>query len=66
MRESVIYQEIQAEAKAIGENIGEARGEEKKALEIARNLLNLGISTEQIIQATGLSAEQLQQLQSSD
>lgn len=63
MRESVIYQEIKAEGEVEGEARGraegEARGEERKALEIAQNMLKAGMSSEQVMQLTGLSAEQL-------
>ncbi len=42
---------------------GRAEGELSKGLEVARNLLAMGMSCSQIIQATGLTEEQLKQLQ---
>ena len=42
---------------------GRAEGELSKGLEVARNLLAMGMSWTQIIQATGLTEEQLKQLQ---
>ena len=43
---------------------GIAKGELSKSLAIARNLLAMGMSWSQIMQATGLTEEQLKQLQS--
>ena len=43
---------------------GMAEGELSKGLEVARNLLAMGMSWTQIIQATGLTEDQLKQLQS--
>ena len=43
---------------------GMAKGELSKGLEVARNLLAMGMSWTQIIQATGLTEDQLKQLQS--
>ena len=43
---------------------GIAKGELSKGLEVARNLLEMGMSWTQIIQATGLTEDQLKQLQS--
>ena len=43
---------------------GIAKGELSKGLEVARNLLAMGMSWSQIIQATGLTEDQLKQLQS--
>ena len=45
-------------------NVYRAEGELSKGLEVARNLLAMGISWSQIMQATGLTEEQLKQLQS--
>ncbi|NJR51836.1 MAG: Rpn family recombination-promoting nuclease/putative transposase [Leptolyngbyaceae cyanobacterium CSU_1_3] len=59
MRESVIYQEIWQE----GEQVGEARGEARGRLEVARNLLLEGMTIDAIARVTGLSIEQIQQLQ---
>jgi len=55
MKESVIYREIQAEA--------EARGKAEQQQAIALNLLREGLSLEVIARGTGLSLEQVQQLQ---
>ena len=43
---------------------GIAKGELSKGLEVARNLLAMGMSWSQIMQATGLTEDQLKQLQS--
>ncbi|MBD2500493.1 hypothetical protein [Anabaena azotica] len=51
MRESVIYQDILQE------------GIEKRNQEIAIKMINKGINLETIVDVTGLSIEQLQQLQ---
>lgn len=55
MQESIIYRSIQEEA--------EARAEARKQREIAVNLLSNGVTIEIIASATGLSVEQVQQLQ---
>ncbi len=59
MQESVIYQEIIAE----GEAKGRAEGSQEKAKQIAKNLLNEGMEIELIARVTGLSVEQVEQLQ---
>ena len=41
---------------------GRAEGENRKALEIAQNLLSLKMPIEAIVQATGLTAEEIQSL----
>ena len=43
---------------------GIAKGELSKGLEVARNLLAIGMSWSQIVQVTGLTEDQLKQLQS--
>ena len=43
---------------------GMAKGELSKGLEVARNLLAMGMSWSQIMQATGLTEEQLKPLKS--
>ena len=53
-----------AEGMAEGMAKGIAKGELSKGLEVARNLLAMGMSWTQIIQATGLTEDQLKQLQS--
>ena len=49
---------------AKGRAEGMAKGELSKGLEVARNLLAMGMSWSQIMQATGLTEDQLKQLQS--
>ena len=57
---------IEGEEKGIAKGRAEARaeGELSKGLTVARNLLAMGMSWSQIIQATGLTEDQLKQLQS--
>ena len=61
---------VEGEEKGIAKGIakgraeGRAEGELSKGLTIARNLLAMGMSWPQIIQATGLTEDQLKQLQS--
>ncbi len=66
MRNSVIYQEILQEGKLEGklEAKLEAKLEGKLEAkeEIALNLLRMGLSLEQVVQATGLSLEEIQSL----
>ena len=45
-----------------GREEGLAEGLEKGRIEIARNLLSMGLSIEQIVNATGLTEEQVQSL----
>ncbi len=45
-----------------GKAEGLAEGERRKALETAKNLLGIGLKTEQIAHATGLTAEEIQAL----
>lgn len=42
---------------------GREEGERRKAIETARNLLKMGLSAEQISQATGLSLDEIKELQ---
>lgn len=51
MKESVIYQEI------------EAQGEEKDMLKVAINLLKEGMSVDLIVRVINLTVEKVQQLQ---
>ena len=53
-----------AKGRAEGLAEGRAEGELSKGLTVARNLLAMGMSWTQIIQATGLKEDQLKQLQS--
>ena len=50
-----------ATEKALADGIakGLSEGEAKKSLEIAKKMLVMGLSTEQIAQATGLSEEEI-------
>jgi predicted transposase/invertase (TIGR01784 family) len=79
MKESVIYQDIvatakaqgidegeakgRAEGEAKGRAEGEAKGRAEEKMQVAQNLLSLGMELPQIAQVTGLSIETLQQLQ---
>ena len=56
--------EGRAEGRAEGLAKGRAEGELSNGLKVARNLLAMGMSWTQIIQATGLTEDQLKQLQS--
>ena len=53
-----------AEGLAEGLAKGRAEGELSNGLKVARNLLAMGMSWSQIMQATGLTEDQLKQLQS--
>ena len=53
-----------AEGMVKGMAKGIAKGELSKGLEVARNLLAIGMSWPQIVQLTGLTEDQLKQLQS--
>lgn len=48
----------------IGEKRGEERGIEKKAIETAKNLLEMGIDVDMIAKATGLKKEEVEKLAS--
>lgn len=50
------------EGKKEGREEGRAEGEKEKQQEIGRNLKKMGLSTETIVQATGLSAEEVENL----
>ena len=52
-----------AKGRVEGRAEGRAEGELSKGLTVARNLLAMGVSCSQIIQATGLTEDQLKQLQ---
>ena len=45
-----------------GEDKGMKEGERKKTIEIAKELLNMNLSIEQIIQATGLEKEKIEEI----
>ena len=48
-----------------GKEEGRAEGMSQRSLEIARNLLSLGLPVDQIIQATGLTEEEIELLKES-
>ena len=50
------------EGRAEGIQEGIETGEKKKALDIAKNLKKIGISTQQIMEVTGLSQQEIEQL----
>ena len=56
------FREGKEEGLAEGREQGKAEGEKNKALEIARNLKASGVATEIIMQSTGLSAENIENL----
>ncbi|VXD16192.1 conserved hypothetical protein [Planktothrix serta PCC 8927] len=58
MRNSVIYQEILQEGRLEGKLEGKLEAKE----EVALNLLRMGLSLEQVVQATGLSVEDIPSL----
>ena len=62
MKESVIYQEILLEGEAKGEARGKAEGKAEATLQIARNMIRSGMTTEAIAELTGLAIEQIQKL----
>ncbi|NJM20228.1 MAG: Rpn family recombination-promoting nuclease/putative transposase [Richelia sp. RM2_1_2] len=64
MRESVTYQLLVDEGKAEGRAEGRAEGSQEATRTIAVNLLKEGLSVELIAKATGLTVEEVQQLQS--
>jgi len=61
-----VREEAEAKGKEEGREerlaTGEARGEEKKAIEVAKNLLKSGLSADMISTATGLTLEQIEKL----
>ena len=54
--------EGEARGKSLGLAEGEARGSRQKALETAKNLLQFGLSVENIAKATGLNKEDVETL----
>ena len=62
MQESVIYQEILEEGIEKGRQEGRQEGIIESKIIIAKNLLSLGISLEQVATATGLSLEEVEKL----
>ena len=59
------YQKGKEEGKEEGRAEGRAEGMSQRSLEIARNLLSLGLPVDQIIQATGLTEEEIELLKKS-
>jgi predicted transposase YdaD len=62
LREVGFIDQWEARGKVQGIAIGEARGEERKALEIAGNMLAGGFSVEQTAQLAGLDLEKVRAL----
>ena len=56
---------IQHDGKEEGRAEGRAEGMSQRSLEIARNLLSLGLPVDQITQATGLTEEEIELLKES-
>ena len=54
--------EGEARGKSIGLAEGEIRGSRRKAFETAKNLLQFGLSPENIAQATGLTVREVQSI----
>ena len=52
------------EGMEIGQALGEARGEARGKMEVARNLINTGLTAEVIARATGLTIKQIKDLKS--
>ena len=63
MRESVIYQEILLEGEARGRSLGKAEGKAETRQQIALNMLRANVAADLITQFTGLTLNQVQQLQ---
>ncbi len=61
MKESAIYQEILQEGLQKGRQEGLQEGLQRGKLEVAQQLLQLGMSLFQVAQVTGLSEQELQQ-----
>ena len=57
-----ILNEHKRESEAIGFEKGRSEGATQKQREIAKNLKGLGVGTVEIIKATGLSAEEVEEL----
>jgi len=56
------FQEGKVEGLEEGLAKGKAEGELQKSLSIAKNLLKMGMDTKQVTEATGLSEEEIQQI----
>ena len=62
IRETDIYEEGRNDGIALGISQGIAQGAEQAKIETARNLLNMNLSLEQVVQGTGLSLEIVEEL----
>ena len=62
IRETDIYEEGRNDGIALGISQGIAQGAEQAKIETARNLLNMNLSFEQVVQGTGLSLETVEKL----
>ena len=65
MKESVIYQEIFHEGEIKGKKQGEKEGEQKATRNIALNMLKSSMNIDDIAKLTGLSLQEIEQLNSS-
>ncbi|GAA6620470.1 Rpn family recombination-promoting nuclease/putative transposase [Scytonema sp. NUACC26] len=63
MKESVVYQSIQAEGRTEGRTEGRAEGLQEGIQLMALNMLREGLSIEVVARITGLSVEQVEQLE---
>jgi predicted transposase/invertase (TIGR01784 family) len=61
-----IAEKWKREGMKIGEERGEKRGIKKKAIETAKNLLEMGIDVDKIAKATGIKKEEVEKLASID
>ena len=59
---TITLQEEKEQAKKVGLEQGLEQGEKRKALEVANNLLKMGMDIEAIMKATGLSKEEIEEL----
>ena len=50
------------DGRKIGERIGRQNGIKEEKLEIAKNLLNMGYSKEEIMRATGITKEEIKKI----
>lgn len=58
----MIQNDVLGNARAEGRAEGRKEGEHAKAINIAKNLKNIGLAVEQIITATGLTEEEINSL----
>ena len=58
----MMYQHDQASMREDARKAGRAEGAAQKQREIAKNLKDLGVGADEIIKATGLSAEEVEKL----